>query len=93
MSWRPIESAPKDGSVVLLWLKEWAGEINGVYPAKQADDAVAVGWWRDGSSDYPGADWWELAGGDAYATWGRPSHWQPLPAPPHAGTSSREGER
>lgn len=80
--WQPIEAAPKDGRCILLWLAKWAGEINGVHHCQRPDDAVAVGWWRNGSARYPGDDWWELSGGDAYAVWGQPTHWQPLPDAP-----------
>jgi len=75
--WRPIAEAPKDGTPVLLF-GTWAGEINGI-----ADDPdIGIGYWTDGRSDYPGTDWWNLTGGDAYSTWMRPVCWRPLPAPP-----------
>ena len=81
--WLPIESAPKDGTVVLLF-GEWAGEIHG--PNKTA--SIDVGFWQGGEGDYPGNDWWATTTGDAYACWVRATHWMPLPAAP----STKEGE-
>lgn len=77
MNWQPIETAPKDGTVVLLF-GTWAGEIAGVDDAKTVD----IGYWRGGSSDYDGDDWWRLSTGDAYSCWMKPTHWMPLPEPP-----------
>ena len=77
--WMPIESAPKDGTTVLLF-GVWAGEINGPSTVPSID----IGSWLGGRSDYSGDDWWELATGDAYSCWMRAAHWQPLPPPPSA---------
>ena len=78
MEWQPIETAPRDGTKVLVWAVKWAGEIHG-----PTDSAVCdIASFSNGHSDYPGTDWWDCAGGDAYATWCIPSHWMPLPAPP-----------
>lgn len=80
MEWQPIESAPKDGSDVLFYAegKVWVGH-----------------WWHDTSPDdyghtepdcfvmVPiGMDW---NGADLKTdSQARPSHWMPLPEPPHA---------
>lgn len=78
MEWQTIETAPKDGTEVLLF-GHWAGEINGIIAdRKQAD----IGSWQGGKSDYVGNFWWRLSTGDAYACWMVPSHWMPLPPPP-----------
>jgi hypothetical protein len=75
--WQPIESAPLDGSTVLVY-GEWCGEINGrtgrfgTFPAR----------WDDGSSDYCGDGWLQVDGTDAYAAWVKATHWMPLPEPP-----------
>lgn len=62
--WRPISTAPKDGTYVLLsgfglpvWQGSWCG-MSGRHAIN--------GWSRFNSVDL---DW-------------RPTHWQPLPAPP-----------
>lgn len=77
MDWQPIETAPKDGTPVLLY-GEWAGEIWGVFD----EPSMEVGLYA-GSGDYARQGFlWAATGGDAYATWCKPSHWMPLPAPP-----------
>jgi len=64
-AWQPIETAPNDGTAVLLWCQ----------PTK--DDAYAIqGWYEGGVFD---RRWY-----DAYSEEVKPSHWQPLPAPPAA---------
>lgn len=73
--WLPIESAPKDGSRVLVY-GQWAGETNGLQDGK--DVYVAE---FSGRSDYHDF-WWSCVGTDGYAAWVKPTHWMPLPAPP-----------
>jgi len=80
IEWQPIETAPKDGRVVLLF-GIWAGEIHGEYD----EPTIDIGSWGGGKSDYPGNDWWHLTTGDNYACWMRPTHWMPLPEPPQEG--------
>ena len=78
-AWQDISTAPKDGSTVLLY-GQWAGEINGVNTTASID----LGRWSNGTSDFPGTDWWQLITGDAYACWMIASHWMPLPELPAA---------
>lgn len=78
--WQTIESAPRDGTCVLLY-GYWAGEISG--PTNNL--SIDIGSWNGGKSDYDGFDWWYLSTGDAYACWMRATHWMqlpPLPIPP-----------
>lgn len=77
LEWQPIESAPRDGTHILLF-GIWAGEISGVSKSPVID----IGIWTGGTSDFPGDDWWSLPTGDAYACWMRATHWMPLPKPP-----------
>lgn len=77
MNWQPIETAPKDGSSILLW-GTWAGEIHGI--AKHP--CVDIGRWDGGNSDFPGEEWWTLDTGDCYTCWMKPTHWAPIPVPP-----------
>jgi len=85
--WRPIETAPKDGTAILLWGLS-AGEISG--PCKIA--SVDVGVYCGPGGDYDGFDWYSSLG-DAYAVWLKPTHWQPLPPPPGAAaTADRTNE-
>jgi hypothetical protein len=80
-SWQPIETAPKDGTTIDLWL---------------GNHRVADAWWgRPEHScgemgrhcdNHPSYDGWcdvfgYVTGPDGHES-GEPSHWQPLPAPP-----------
>lgn len=67
--WQPIETAPKDGTAILLW-----GYADGIF----------IGWWFDtktyefgvlkrASEGWSGG--WKMALGSAP----KPTHWQPLP--------------
>ena len=98
MEWQPIETAPKDGTWILVWGGS-ADDGHETYhltwndPEKQADqDAViasinsrpVVAFWKD-SESYNRGDW-------SYAAWDcgwrnfyeNPTHWMPLPPPPGA---------
>ena len=68
--WQPIETAPKDGTVILTWgcIHNDGGVDMGETPA------CRTSWWLDVY-----ASWYcELWGGH------EPTHWMPLPAPPAA---------
>ena len=72
MEWQLIETAPKDGTIVLLW---------GIY----CSNICACMWQRtewvvvcDGGV---GLDWQNDCG-SAPCTFDVPSHWMPLPEPP-----------
>ena len=67
--WQPIETAPKDGTLILAWdgcqhdiCEWWDGSISGVRGPSERD----AGWWIDN-------DRGEM----------KPTHWQPLPDPPY----------
>jgi hypothetical protein len=74
MEWKPIETAPKDGTAVLLyfsnsphqiWIGAWVRHSDPSYPFVWRDPtgSILVREWKD---DVP------------------PTHWMPLPEPPHA---------
>lgn len=70
--WRTIDSAPKDGTPILVARdmgNSW-GWVRGT--AYWVDVRGISGWVARGITDPPG----ELGLGD-------PTHWQPLPPPPH----------
>lgn len=80
--WRPIESAPRDGTEVLIWRAD-CGAMIGRYAALQ--DFLSD---RECEEMGPEAaekeDWF---GGDSINNWRldgseTPTHWQPLPPPP-----------
>jgi hypothetical protein len=65
--WKPIESAPKDGTRVLLWLKGNGNEhVIGRWKPQYEGDA------------FP---WYGDAGYESFKE-NLVTHWQPLPAPP-----------
>ena len=75
MEWQPIETAPKDGSKILLFI-----------PSNVSRWHVSAGYWRDDAHARKASPFWcaetsHLMG----ITWMRshqPTHWMPLPAPP-----------
>lgn len=85
MGWLKIDSAPKDGTWILLG----GGQVDphgwsvgtGSLDAESAPAVVAAMWHKDVPSD-PG-DWvfcyWDSAFRSYYLN---PTHWMPIPAPP-----------
>ena len=77
--WQPIETAPKDGTPVIIWQadghhfehrKSWRTTPSA--PIKYFDDQrYAIGYWR------PWGGWGNRNAADV-----RPTHWRPLPNPP-----------
>ena len=76
-NWQPIETAPKDGDVVLLYKPD----------ERMVGEYIIVGYW----GEWPGVgECWiavdgkqlgyrsQITGTDQ----GYPTHWQPLPEPP-----------
>ena len=68
--WQPIETAPKDGTTILL------------YVGKFCDDYAVAFWygdyWHVGLKEYARYT-------DRYDfEFGNPTHWMPLPEPPNA---------
>lgn len=70
--WLPIDSAPKDGTVLLLHV-----------PESRAQGRVVMGYWS-ATDEEPEEDCWYMCCGlDAASMIDVPvTHWQPLPPPP-----------
>ncbi len=66
--WQPIESAPRDGSHLLLARPDWKVPWHGFYRMSETSEAkrFGEGWGRTNFGDPPL----------------KPTHWQPLPDPP-----------
>ena len=79
--WQPIETAPRDGTVILLaqgspWFSVAAGR-----------------WWPENPDEGERYPWWvaDDCNDDLVNGWQKdcPTHWRPLPAPP---STEMEGE-
>ncbi|MFN7883105.1 MAG: DUF551 domain-containing protein [bacterium] len=74
MNWQPIDTAPKDGSEVILWHADYMAF--GYHSPK--------GWMVTNNGDYldggHGNDY--LCNTKKYASYQPPTHWMPLPEPP-----------
>jgi hypothetical protein len=81
MEWQPIETAPRDGTQILMY---------GGKPGYDYDGAIEpvcfTAWWeqfrlpdRNGQTGM-----WRFCSYDSgyYGEWENPTHWMPLPAPP-----------
>lgn len=80
--WQPIETAPKDGTEIILFTHH---EPNAF--CEEAFDAVQIGWWDNGNHA-PGSAFHRDAGWHLQKI-GVATHWMPLPAPPIR--SARDG--
>ncbi len=74
--WRPIETAPKDGTVILAYRP---GE--GVFTAHFIAADVALGLCHPNVSEVE-PQWWSTDGGDLSSPGMMPTHWMPLPEAP-----------
>ena len=72
MTWQPIETAPKDGTMVDLW------GINHLTHNKRGERIVNASWGV--CTDWMGNELedWRHGRGEDY----QPTHWMPLPPPP-----------
>jgi Protein of unknown function (DUF551) len=69
--WRDIESAPKDGTILLLFLSE------------SAVMTIVIGHWSATDGDPQSDDWYQNDGtSGSFAIDVPVTHWMPLPAPP-----------
>lgn len=67
--WLPIETAPKDGTPVLLWGVLWPE----VWP-KHTDPTMVIGSCQNGV--------WYMDNTECYSTMIEPTGWMPRPTPP-----------
>lgn len=74
-TWQPIDTAPKDGTGVLLWDAKRNVVVSGCWHVQPTSDTP--------NGYDPGWAWW--AADDDVIVWDDdtgPSHWMPLPEPP-----------
>ena len=80
MDWQPIETAPRDGTPILIWQPD--GKRNMLTVNEQGDrveyddNRYAIGYWRV---------WQKVSKwmwGNRNCSHVSPTHWMPLPKPP-----------
>lgn len=76
--WQPIETAPKDGTVLILWNGATLGTGSWeAYARDELGNAIGIN-----TEDQPDCiDRWEWTG-EGFETSPAPTHWQPMPEPP-----------
>ena len=74
-AWLPIESAPRDGSRVLLYCA-WNGVVRGKWESDKYGKPPRPYWTND----------CEYTFGKLATRKDQPTHWQPLPPPPALGS-------
>ena len=75
--WQPIETAPKDGTKVLVWrpsIGTHYEEPKELIAHADVDVWVEGNWWRSRCNQ-------------------QPTHWMPLPAPPTLAVSSKNQQK
>mgnify|MGYP001043157719 CR=1 FL=1 len=72
--WQPIETAPKDGSSIILFTR-WEGDV--ICPGPF--DEIQIGYWDVGNNT---GDIWHREPGWSLDKIGTATHWMPLPSRP-----------
>lgn len=77
MSWQPIETAPKDRTILLYWPERTLGSV--LY-----HQMTSTGIWERDQHSKNRRPFWFTANLPHYNTLRlhRPTHWMPLPPPP-----------
>lgn len=85
--WQPIETAPKDGTLVDLWIINHLGD---------GERRPNCRWEQDHEDDEDEGRWEQMyseASGSFFTAFderARATHWMPLPDPPHQRNQSHE---
>lgn len=74
--WQPIETAPRDGTTILIFGKPGDLEMDGAVLVGYRQPAVYTAAWDEIDQAFC------LSGGSWLGPFVEPSHWQPVPAPP-----------
>jgi hypothetical protein len=76
INWRPIKTAPRDGTVILIYNENWM------------DGTVFPAYWDDEPLDED-FNWHGIDGSHISIEDDAPTHWRPLPPPPKEKTDDR----
>jgi hypothetical protein len=76
MNWQPIETAPKDGTRVLLALSDRDEDERG---KDFYGSGVVIGFWDE---HYQNGEGWLIDREEQFAGWCDPTDWQPVPDMP-----------
>lgn len=95
-AWQPIETAPKDGTEILIYRHGWQEAPRARWGLQDGEDddhkpTVFGGW-------FLASEWHTYGCEDGFLGWNEdiedgvmPTHWSALPPPPDTTTSSGEG--
>lgn len=81
MEWQPIETAPRDGTAVLVMRDIWPGTNSGKAEECNGHNTYVAEWWA-GERDGAGAWICYMDAIQDPECPVEPTHWMPLPAPP-----------
>jgi hypothetical protein len=90
LTWQPIETAPKDGTAVLIMRDIWPGTNTGRADECNGYNTYVAEWWAD---EGPSGNWVCYMDSvlDPICPI-HPTHWMPLPAPPIEAAHGIKGE-
>lgn len=75
--WQPIETAPRDGTEVIL------GSLAQTYKGAPVPPRVTIGYWtQDDEPEYEYCDPYWMSWDGGFTKENPPTHWMPLPPPP-----------
>ena len=92
--WRPIETAPKDGTDMLVMDNHAPGLPSGTADECWAGNTAVAAFWREEGEGLEDGEW--VCYMDRIIDPGlhfKPTHWMPLPAPPRETQGHEGGQR
>lgn len=80
--WRDIESAPKDGTKIVIGKSGWQSMPVAYWITYPSQDFYMQGWSIEDNTFYLGCEDGFLGWNEDLTDGNMPTHWQPLPQPP-----------
>jgi len=84
MTWQPIETAPKDGTWIILGKPDWSVFLKARWVDVDGDDGPFKAWVFQYDGICLGVDDGVLGWQEDHDDGAMPTHWMPLPSPPEA---------